>query len=73
MPTNAVVFNQDVSNALPIYDVYRQVVYALKASKMETVVVGGKLLLKDGELLTVDEAAAKAKEYGAKVQASLKQ
>jgi hypothetical protein len=33
------------------------------------------MLLKDGKLLTVDEAKAmaKAKEYGAKVQASLKQ
>jgi 5-methylthioadenosine/S-adenosylhomocysteine deaminase len=58
-----------------MYDVYSQVVYALKASEVETVVVGGKMLLKDGKLLTVDEAKAmaKAKEYGAKVQASLKQ
>jgi hypothetical protein len=38
------------------------------------VVVGGKTLLKDGKLLTVDEPAAiaKAKEYGQKVAASLK-
>ncbi|MFI5096621.1 MAG: hypothetical protein ACHQT6_01480 [Candidatus Acidiferrales bacterium] len=42
---------------------------------METVVVGGKTLLKDGKRRTVDEPAAmaKAKEYGTKVQASLKQ
>jgi hypothetical protein len=39
------------------------------------VVVAGKTLLKDGKLLTVDEAKAiaKAKEYGKKVEASLKQ
>jgi len=55
--------------------VYSQVVYALKASEVETVVVGGKTLLKDGKLLTIDEAKAiaKAKEYGKKVEASLKQ
>jgi 5-methylthioadenosine/S-adenosylhomocysteine deaminase len=70
-----VVLNLDVPNAVPMYDVYSQVVYALKASEVETAVVGGKVLLKDGKLLTVDEvkALAKAKEYGAKVQASLKQ
>jgi 5-methylthioadenosine/S-adenosylhomocysteine deaminase len=70
-----VVLNLNVPNAVPMYDVYSQVVYALKASEVETVVVGGKTLLKDGKLLTVDEPAAmaKAKEYGAKVQASLKQ
>jgi 5-methylthioadenosine/S-adenosylhomocysteine deaminase len=70
-----VVLNLNVPNAVPMYDVYSQVVYALKASEVESVVVGGKTLLKDGKLLTVDEAAAmsKAKEYAAKVQASLKQ
>ncbi len=70
-----VVLNLNVPNAVPMYDVYSQVVYALKASEVETVVVGGKTLLKDGKLLTVDEAKAmaKAKEYGEKVQSSLKQ
>ncbi len=70
-----VVLNLNVPNAVPMYDVYSQVVYALKASEVETVVVGGKTLLKDGKLLTVDEAKAmaKAKEYGEKVQTSLKQ
>jgi 5-methylthioadenosine/S-adenosylhomocysteine deaminase len=70
-----VVLNLNVPNAVPMYDVYSQIVYALKASEVETVVVGGKILLKDGELLTVDEAKAMAmaKEYGKKVEASLKQ
>jgi 5-methylthioadenosine/S-adenosylhomocysteine deaminase len=70
-----VVLNLNVPNAVPMYDVYSQVVYALKASEVETVVVGGKTLLRDGKLLTVDEtkAMAKAREYVEKVQASLKQ
>jgi 5-methylthioadenosine/S-adenosylhomocysteine deaminase len=70
-----VVLNLNVPNAVPIYDVYSQIVYALKASEVETVVVGGKTLLKDGKLLTVDQdkAIAKAKEYAKQVQASLKQ
>jgi 5-methylthioadenosine/S-adenosylhomocysteine deaminase len=70
-----VILNLDVPNAVPMYDVYSQIVYALKASEVETVVVAGKTLLKDGKLLTVDEAQAmaKAKEYAKKVKASLKQ
>jgi 5-methylthioadenosine/S-adenosylhomocysteine deaminase len=69
------VLNLDVPNAVPMYDVYSQIVYALKASEVETVVVGGKTLLQGGKLLTVDEekAMAKGKEYAKQVQASLKQ
>ena len=70
-----IVLNLNVPNAVPLYDVYSQIVYALKASEIETVVVGGKTLLKDGKVMTVDEAKAlaKAKEYGKQVEASLKQ
>lgn len=70
-----VILKLDVPNAVPMYDVYSQTVYALKASQVETVVVGGKTLLKNGKLLTVDEekAMARGKEYAKQVQASLKQ
>jgi 5-methylthioadenosine/S-adenosylhomocysteine deaminase len=69
-----VILSLDVPNAVPMYDVYSQIVYALKASEVQSVVVAGKTLLKDGKLLTVDEPAAiaKAKEYGKKVAESLK-
>jgi len=69
-----VILTLEVPNAVPMYDVYSQIVYALKASEIQTVVVGGKILLKDGKLLTVDEPAAiaKAREYGKKVADSLK-
>src|SRR5499427_1912479 len=70
-----IVLNPNVPNAVPMYDVYSQIVYALKASEIDTLIVGGKTLLKDGKVLTVDEAKAmaKAKEYGKQVEASLKQ
>jgi len=69
-----VVLGLDAPNAVPMFDVYSQVVYALKASDIQTVVVGGKTLLRNGKVLTVDEAAsvAKAREYGKIVAASLK-
>jgi 5-methylthioadenosine/S-adenosylhomocysteine deaminase len=69
-----IMLTLNVPNAVPIYEVYSAIVYALKSSEVETVIVGGKILLKDGKLQTVDEAAAmaKAKEYAKKVAASLK-
>ena len=56
-----------------MFDVYSQIVYALKASEVQTVVVGGKPVMKDGKLLTVDQdqAIAKGVQYGKQIAASL--
>ena len=67
------VIGLDTPNAVPMYDIYAQLAYALKASDVETVVVGGRILMRDHKLLTVDErtAIAKAREYKGKIAASL--
>ncbi len=63
----------DRPHAVPLYNVYSQIVYALKGSDVEDVMVNGKPIVRDGRSLTLDAAdLAKAKEYGAKVAASLK-
>jgi 5-methylthioadenosine/S-adenosylhomocysteine deaminase len=68
-----IVISLDEPNAVPMYDVYAQIAYALKASDVETVVIGGRTVMKDHKLLTVDEAAAiaKAREYRKSIAASL--
>jgi 5-methylthioadenosine/S-adenosylhomocysteine deaminase len=68
------ILRLDVPNAVPMFDVYSQIVYALKASEVETVVVGGQPVMRDGKVLTVEEGKAmtKAVEYGKQVAASLK-
>jgi hypothetical protein len=45
----------------------------LKASDVETVVIGGRTVMLQHKLLTVDESAAvaKAREYKTKIEASL--
>jgi len=60
-------------NAVPMYDVYAQIAYALKGSDVETVMIGGQFVMKDHKLLTVDEEAAitKAREYQRSVAGSL--
>jgi 5-methylthioadenosine/S-adenosylhomocysteine deaminase len=57
-----------------MYDVYSQLAYALKASEVETVIIGGRVLMRDRKLLTIkeEEVLAKAREYAKKVEASLK-
>jgi 5-methylthioadenosine/S-adenosylhomocysteine deaminase len=68
-----IVISLDEPNAVPMYDVYAQIAYALKGSDVETVMIGGRLVMKDHKLLTVDEEAAiaKAREYQKSVAASL--
>jgi 5-methylthioadenosine/S-adenosylhomocysteine deaminase len=69
-----ILIGLDAPNAVPMYDVYSQLAYALKGSDVETVIIGGRVVMRDKKLLTLDEAAviAKAREYKNKVEASLK-
>src|SRR5271156_5167912 len=69
-----ILISLDEPNAVPMYDLYAQLAYALKGSDVETVVIGGRVVMRDKKLLTLNEAEilAKAREYGKKVEASLK-
>lgn len=60
-------------HATPMYDVYSELVYALKASDVRTVVIAGKIVMQDRQMLTLDEKEilAKAEQYKKKVTASL--
>jgi 5-methylthioadenosine/S-adenosylhomocysteine deaminase len=68
-----IVIGLDEPNAVPMYDVYSQIAYSLKGSDVETVMIGGRVVMRDRKLLTVDEQAAmaKAREYQKSVAASL--
>ncbi len=62
-------------NAVPLYDVYSQLVSALKASNVVDVIVNGKEVVRDHRCLTLDAKAitAKAREYGAAIAKSVDQ
>ena len=64
----------DRPHAVPLYNVYSQIVYALKGSDVEDVVVNGKVIVRGGQSLTIEPAVvlSKAKEYSAKVAASIR-
>jgi 5-methylthioadenosine/S-adenosylhomocysteine deaminase len=60
-------------HATPMYNVYSALVYSLKASDVRTVVIGGRVVMEDRRMLTLDEAAilTKAQIYKEQVQRSL--
>ena len=68
-----ILISLDEPNAVPMYDVYAQLAYALKGSDVQTVLIGGRVVMRDHALLTVkeDAAIAKAREYKKAVAASL--
>jgi len=63
----------DAPNAEPLYNVYSQLVYSLKASDVSDVMVNGRMIVRNRRMLTVDgkAAMAKAEEYRARVAKSL--
>jgi 5-methylthioadenosine/S-adenosylhomocysteine deaminase len=64
----------DRAHAQPLYNVYSQLVYALKGSDVRDVMVNGKLIARDGASLTLRSAEilSKAREYRDIVRRSLK-
>jgi 5-methylthioadenosine/S-adenosylhomocysteine deaminase len=69
------ILSLDAPHAVPLYDVYSQLVYALKSSDVETVVIGGKIIMRNRRVLTINETetVAKARAIGLAVKGSLTQ
>jgi 5-methylthioadenosine/S-adenosylhomocysteine deaminase len=63
----------DEANAAPMYNVYSQVVYALKGSDVQHVMVNGRLVVRGRKVLTIDRAQvlAKTAEYQKRVSLSI--
>jgi 5-methylthioadenosine/S-adenosylhomocysteine deaminase len=63
----------DAPNAAPLYNVYSQLVYSLKASDVSDVMVNGRIIVRNRRMPGIDDKAvmAKAEEYRAKVAKSL--
>jgi len=54
-----VLVNRDALNQIPLYNIYSDLVYATKASDVETVIINGRVVMRDRRLLTLDEATIK--------------
>ncbi len=54
-----VLVESDSLNQIPSYNVYSDLVYATKASDVETVIINGRVVMRDQRLLTLDEKVIK--------------
>jgi 5-methylthioadenosine/S-adenosylhomocysteine deaminase len=68
-----IVVDMDAPHQTPLYNVYSHLVYATKASDVRTVVIEGRVVMRDRRLLTLDEEAIKrdARAYRARILQSL--
>jgi 5-methylthioadenosine/S-adenosylhomocysteine deaminase len=55
-----VIVESDSLNQIPRYNVYSDLVYATKASDVQTVIINGRIVMRNRQLLTLNEAAIKA-------------
>jgi 5-methylthioadenosine/S-adenosylhomocysteine deaminase len=55
-----VIVERDSLNQIPLYNIYSDLVYATKAWDVETVIINGRIVMRDRLLLTLDETAIKA-------------
>ncbi|HYK03014.1 MAG TPA: amidohydrolase [Thermoanaerobaculia bacterium] len=71
---DVVVIDLHQAKTQPVYSVESAIVYAASGNSVVTTIVDGRILMRRGELLTLDEdeVIAKAGEYRDKVLASLK-
>ena len=53
------VINRDTLNQIPLYNVYSDLVYATKASDVETVIINGRIVMRNRRLLTLNETSVK--------------
>jgi len=68
-----VIIELDALNQMPLYNVYSDLVYATKSWDVLTVIINGRVVMRDRKLLTLDEEAIKksARFYRERVMKSL--
>ena len=67
---DVVLIDMERAGLTPRYRVYSHLVYAVRGSDVATVIVNGRIVVRNREIITVDEATviAKAKTFGNQVQ-----
>ena len=68
-----IIIGMSAPHLNPIYNVYSHLVYATKASDVETVIINGRVVVEGRRVLTIEEAPvrAKAAEYRDRIRKSL--
>lgn len=70
-----IIVDIDTAHQTPVYNVYSELVYATKASDVETVIINGRVVMLNRRVFTIDERSvrAKANEYRDRIRKSVSQ
>ncbi len=70
-----IIVGMSSGHQMPLYNVYSHLVYATKASDVETVMINGKVVMQNRRVLTIDEFSVRAKAnwYRDRIRKSLSQ
>jgi 5-methylthioadenosine/S-adenosylhomocysteine deaminase len=68
-----IIVGMDSIHQIPLYNVLSQLVYATKATDVETVIINGKVVMQNRRVLTIDERSVRAKaiEYRDRIRRSV--
>src|SRR5215813_5357793 len=55
-----VIIDRDTLNQIPLYNIYSDLVYATKAADVESVIINGKVVMRNRRLLTLNEPQVKS-------------
>ena len=53
------IIDRDTLNQIPVYNLYSDLVYATKASDVESVIINGRIIMRNRRLLTLNETTVK--------------
>lgn len=56
-----IIVDLESAHQTPVYNVYSELVYATKASDVETVIINGRVVMQNRRVLTVDERSVRVK------------
>ena len=60
-----IIIDLNKPHLIPLYNIYSQIVYSMDGSDVETVIINGKVIMKENKILTIDEndVMTKFKEF----------
>lgn len=67
-----VILNIEKPHLIPLYDIYSHIIYSARSSDIETVIIGGRIILNNGELKIQDESEIleRARQWGKRIKGS---
>ena len=54
------IIDRDTLNQIPLYNIYSDLVYATKAADVQSVIINGRIVMRDRRLLTLNETTIKS-------------